>query len=110
VNRLLCPPDHQGDVETVMVVRRILKYPTEEVKLRRKSQEIKRLDADTRRLIGDLKDTLAIQAGAGLAAVQIGLLKRVALVRTKARWKRRWRSSTRSLWNVARWQRASMAA
>jgi peptide deformylase len=64
-----------------MAVRRILKYPRDEVRLRRKSTEIKRLDAETKRLIGDLKDTLATQSGAGLAAAQIGVCKRVALVR-----------------------------
>src|SRR5439155_21473019 len=64
-----------------MAVRRILKYPRDEARLRRKSVEIKRLDAETKRLIGDLKDTLATHSGAGLAAPQIGIYKRVALVR-----------------------------
>ena len=64
-----------------MTIRRILKYPEDETKLRRKSAEIKKLDAETKGLIADLKDTLATQSGAGLAAVQIGVLKRVALVR-----------------------------
>jgi peptide deformylase len=63
-----------------MAVRKILKYPDDEAKLRRKSAEIKKLDAETKSLIRDLKDTLATQAGAGLAAPQIGVLKRVALV------------------------------
>lgn len=63
-----------------MTVRKILKYPDDEAKLRRKSAEIKKLDAETKNLIKDLKDTLATQAGAGLAAPQIGVLKRVALV------------------------------
>lgn len=64
-----------------MTVRKILKYPQDEAKLRRKSAEVKRLDADVKQLIRDLKDTLATQSGAGLAAPQIGVLKRVALVR-----------------------------
>jgi peptide deformylase len=65
----------------MMAVRKILKYPHDETKLRRKSAEIKRIDAETKALIRDLKDTLETVPGAGLAAVQIGVLKRVALVR-----------------------------
>jgi peptide deformylase len=64
-----------------MTVRKILKYPQDEAKLRRKSAEVKRLDNETKALIRDLKDTLEAVPGAGLAAVQIGVLKRVALVR-----------------------------
>lgn len=64
-----------------MAVRKILKYPADEAKLRRKSAEVKRLDAATKQLITDLKETLLAQPGAGLAAPQIGVPKRVALVR-----------------------------
>src|SRR5258707_1189445 len=64
-----------------MTIRRILKYPEDETKLRRKSAEIKKLDAETKGLIADLKDTRATQWGGGLAGVQIGVLKRVALIR-----------------------------
>ena len=63
-----------------MAVRKILKYPADDAKLRRKSAEVKRLDAETKALIDDLKDTLAAETGAGLATPQIGVLKRVALV------------------------------
>lgn len=63
-----------------MPVRKILKYPQDDARLRRKSAEVKRLDADLKALITDLKDTLATQAGAGLAAPQIGVYRRVALV------------------------------
>lgn len=64
-----------------MAVKRVLKYPKDETRLRKKSAPVKRLDADTKALIKDLKDTLATQEGAGLAAPQIGVRKRVALVR-----------------------------
>jgi peptide deformylase len=64
-----------------LTVRKILQYPQDDARLRRKSAEVKRLDAETRALIADLKDTLASQPGAGLAAPQIGVYKRVALVR-----------------------------
>src|SRR5689334_20717619 len=65
----------------IMAVRKILKYPHDEARLRKKSAEVKRLDSDIKKLIGDLKDTLATQPGAGLAAPQMGIYKRVALVR-----------------------------
>ena len=64
-----------------MTVQKILLYPKDEAALRRKSLPVKRLDDEVKALIGDLKDTLATQAGAGLAAPQIGVLKRVVLVR-----------------------------
>lgn len=63
-----------------MPIRKILKFPEDEARLRRKSSEVKRLDAETKALIQDLKDTLDSQPGAGLAAPQIGVHKRVALV------------------------------
>jgi peptide deformylase len=64
-----------------MTVRKILQYPDDEAKLRRKSSAVKKLDSETKKLIADLKDTLERHPGAGLAAPQIGVLKRVALVR-----------------------------
>ncbi len=64
-----------------MAVRKILLYPQDEARLRRKSAEVKRVDNEIKALITDLKDTLATQSGAGLAAPQIGVYKRVALVR-----------------------------
>lgn len=63
-----------------MPVRHILKFPQEEADLRKKSNSVKRNDPELKALIQDLKDTLATQDGAGLAAPQIGVHKRVALV------------------------------
>ncbi len=63
-----------------MPVRKILRYPADDARLRRKSREVRRLDAETKALIADLKATLETEPGAGLAAPQIGVLKRVALV------------------------------
>jgi peptide deformylase len=64
-----------------MAVRHVLKYPADQERLRRKSSELKRLDAEAKALIRDLKETLESQPGAGLAAPQIGVFRRVALVR-----------------------------
>ena len=63
-----------------MAVRKILLYPKEEARLRRKSAIVRRHNAEVKNLIKDLKDTLAEQPGAGLAAPQIGIYQRVALV------------------------------
>ncbi|MDQ7024393.1 MAG: peptide deformylase [Anaerolineae bacterium] len=63
-----------------MPVRHILKFPQEEEGLRKKSKSVKRNDPQLKSLIQDLKDTLATQDGAGLAAPQIGVHKRVALI------------------------------
>ncbi|HLV34993.1 MAG TPA: peptide deformylase [Spirillospora sp.] len=63
-----------------MAVRKILLYPQDEAALRQKSNEVRRGDPQLQSLIQDLKDTLATQEGSGLAAPQIGVHKRVALV------------------------------
>ena len=65
-----------------MAIKRLLYYPGDEALLRRKSlpaanHKNKRL----KRLIQDLKDTLESQPGAAIAAPQIGVLKRVAVVK-----------------------------
>lgn len=48
--------------------------------LRRKSRRIVNISAEDKELIKDLKDTLYAGAGVGLAAPQIGVLKRVFMV------------------------------
>ena len=65
-----------------MAVKRLIYYPEDEARLRQRSLPVanhknKRL----RRLIEDLKDTLASQRGAAIAAPQIGVLKRVAVLK-----------------------------
>lgn len=64
-----------------MSVKKILLYPKDEEALREKSVEIKRIDKSVKRLTQDLKDTLLTQPGAGLAAPQIGVHKRMCVVR-----------------------------
>jgi len=64
-----------------MPVKKVLIYPKDEAALREKSVEVTRVDKATKRLIRDLKDTLLTQPGAGLAAPQIGVHKRVVVVR-----------------------------
>lgn len=63
-----------------MAKRKVLQYPREEARLRRKSAPVKRLDKDTKALIQDMRETLAGLPGAGLSAVQIGVHQRISLV------------------------------
>lgn len=64
-----------------MTVQRILRYPEDDAALRQKSAKVGRIDEDILALITDLMDTLEANPGAGLAAPQIGVHKRVTIVR-----------------------------
>lgn len=64
-----------------MAVKDILVFPQDEEKLRKKSKKVKKIDANVQKLIRDLKETLLANPGAGLAAPQIGVHKRVVVVR-----------------------------
>ena len=65
-----------------MAVKRLVMYPKHEARLRRVSKPVANLRAKSlRRLIQDLKDTLETQPGAAIAAAQIGVLKRVTVVK-----------------------------
>lgn len=59
----------------------ILLHPEKEELLRKVSQPVTKVDSKVRRLIRDLKDTLAEQPGVGLSAPQIGIHKRVAIIK-----------------------------
>lgn len=65
-----------------MAVRPILQAtdPRGEAILRRKSSKVKRFDQDLVRLVDDMVDSMHAANGAGLAAVQIGVLQRVIVV------------------------------
>jgi len=64
-----------------MTVRKILLYPEDNHLLRKKSTKVARLDSQTRKLAQDLKDTLIANPGAGLAAPQVGVYRRVVAVK-----------------------------
>lgn len=64
-----------------MPVRPVLLYTKDEAKLRQISEPVARISKPVKRLIQDLKDTLAEHPGAGLAAPQIDVHKRVTVVR-----------------------------
>ena len=58
-----------------MALREIIKLPDK--RLRLKSEPVKRVDAGIRRLVDDLFETMYEAPGIGLAAIQIGVPKRV---------------------------------
>lgn len=69
-----------------MAVRKIMLFPENKAVLRVKSDPIQSVNQRTKRLIGDLKDTLlACQDGIGLAAPQINEHLRVVVVRLGAK-------------------------
>jgi peptide deformylase len=49
-------------------------------RLTRKSKPVARVDADIRKLMGDMLETMHLAPGIGLAAPQIGVLKRVIVL------------------------------
>ena len=61
-----------------MALRKIVTIKDEEL-LRRKSKEITVFDKNLINLIEDMKETMKVEDGAGLAAPQVGILKRVVI-------------------------------
>jgi peptide deformylase len=64
-----------------MAVKRILTFG--ETTLERVSKKVDKIDGETRSLIRDMKDTLYASPGIGLAAPQIGVLKKVIYINFK---------------------------
>ena len=61
-----------------MTIRPILKYPDE--RLRGKAEPVTAFDEDLRALARDLSETMLAAPGAGLAAPQVGVLKRLIVM------------------------------
>lgn len=64
-----------------MAIRNILK--DDDPTLRKNSREVTRFDARLHQLLDDMKETMEDADGAGLAAPQVGVLRRVAVVATQ---------------------------
>jgi len=58
--------------------REIKKYP--DPVLRKKAEEVKEITPEIKTLIEDMKETMINGDGAGLAAPQVGILKRIIIV------------------------------
>ena len=56
----------------------IKKYPNSILK--KKSEEVKEIDDETRRLIANMLETMYTNQGVGLAAPQVGILKRIFIL------------------------------
>ena len=63
-----------------MALRTILKKDTDEESLRKKSRPVTVFDQRLHNMIDDMVDTLKDSGGVGLAAPQVGILRRVVLV------------------------------
>lgn len=61
-----------------MAVRTILKFGEET--LRKRSREVEKIDERIITLVEDMKETMALANGVGLAAPQVGVLRRVVIV------------------------------
>jgi peptide deformylase len=61
-----------------MAILEVVKMP--DPVLRRKAHKVNQIDADIRRLIADMIDTLHDEPGVGLAATQVGIPNRVIIV------------------------------
>jgi peptide deformylase len=64
-----------------MAVRQILEYDKEEI-LRKTSRTVEKFDGKIKTIVEDMKETLEKANGAGLAAPQVGILKRIIVIDT----------------------------
>jgi peptide deformylase len=63
-----------------MAILNILKYNDESETLRKKSRPVEIINERIETLLDDMKDTLKKSGGVGLAAPQVGVLRRVVIV------------------------------
>ncbi len=61
-----------------MAVRKIIEFGDET--LRKRAREVDKIDARIETLVADMKETMALANGVGLAAPQVGVLRRVVIV------------------------------
>jgi len=61
-----------------MPVRPILRYP--DARLREVSKPVTTFDAELRQLVEDMRDTMYLSEGAGLAAIQVGVALRLFII------------------------------
>jgi len=67
-----------GGREREMAIREILKYP--HPVLKGQAREVGQIDGELKRLVSDMTETMYNAGGVGLAAPQVGVLKRVIVV------------------------------
>jgi peptide deformylase len=67
-----------GEENVIMSLKEIIRYPNPVI--RKKSEFVEEVNEEIKQLIKDMTDTMYASRGVGLAAVQIGVLKRVIVV------------------------------
>jgi len=65
-----------------MALRAIVKYP--DPRLRAPTEEVREFNAELRTLVADMAETMYASNGAGLAAIQVGVFKRLFIVEAAA--------------------------
>lgn len=63
-----------------MAIRKVLTVPEDNEFLRKKSRDVTIIDNRILTLLDDMKDTLYAENGVGLAAPQVGILRRVVVI------------------------------
>ena len=61
-----------------MTVLKLYEYP--DAVLKQKSQRVEKVDAEVQKILDDMLETMYASAGVGLAAPQVGLLKRIVVI------------------------------
>ena len=61
-----------------MALRDIVKFP--DARLRKPTEDVREVDAETRALVEDMVETMYAANGAGIAAIQVGSQKRIFVV------------------------------
>jgi peptide deformylase len=69
-----------ASARAAMTIRPIINLP--DPRLRQKSEPVARVDDDVRRLMEDMLETMYDAPGVGLAAIQVGVPKRVVVIDT----------------------------
>ena len=64
----------------MMALRKILKIESDEAALRRKSRKVTAVDENVITLLDDMAETMYAAEGVGLAAPQVGVLRRVVVI------------------------------
>ena len=75
-----------------MALRNVLTVENENDSLRKVSREIEKIDQKILTLIEDMKETLYEKNGVGLAAPQIGVLKRIIVIDIENSWLTKYRN------------------
>ena len=61
-----------------MTVLKLYEYP--DAVLKQKSQRVEKVDVEVQKILDDMLETMYASAGVGLAAPQVGLLKRIVVI------------------------------